>query len=166
MPERRRQALAMLSAVDDGVGLITRTLAEHRLSEKTLIFYIGDNGEPLKIHKRDAPGGGPGWDGSLNDPLNGEKGMLSEGGMHVPFVVSWPGTIPSGEVYHQPISALDVAATTAGIAGLKTHPTDFDGVNLILISLAKRLSHLTNFSPGDGLLSRLFVKVTEATQRR
>ena len=131
MPERRRQALAMLSAVDDGVGLITRTLEEHRLSEKTLIFYIGDNGAPLKIHKRDAPGGGPGWDGSLNDPLNGEKGMLSEGGMHVPFVVSWPGTIPSGEFYDQPISALDVAATAAGIAGLKTHPTDFDGVNLI-----------------------------------
>ena len=131
MPERRRQALAMLSAVDDGVGLITRTLAEHRLSEKTLIFYIGDNGAPLKIHKRDAPGGGPGWDGSLNDPLNGEKGMLSEGGIHVPFVVSWPGTIPSGEFYDQPISALDVAATAAGIAGLETQPVDFDGVNLI-----------------------------------
>ena len=131
MPERRRQALAMLSAVDDGVGLITRTLAKHKLSEKTLIFYIGDNGAPLKIHKRDAPGGGPGWDGSLNDPLNGEKGMLSEGGMHVPFAVSWPGTIPSGEVYDQPISALDVAATAAGIAGLETQPVDFDGVNLI-----------------------------------
>ena len=43
--------------------------------------------------------------------------MLSEGGMHVPFVVSWPGTIPSGEFYDQPISALDVAATAAGIAG-------------------------------------------------
>ncbi|MEO1992392.1 MAG: sulfatase-like hydrolase/transferase [Pirellulales bacterium] len=131
MPERRRQALAMLSAVDDGVGLITRMLAKHKLSEKTLVFYIGDNGAPLKIHKLDAPGGGPGWDGSLNDPLNGEKGMLSEGGMHVPFVVSWPQTIPAGTVYEHPISALDVAATAAGIAGLKTQPADFDGVNLI-----------------------------------
>ena len=131
MPERRRQALAMLSAVDDGVGLITSTLAKHGLSEKTLIFYIGDNGAPLKIHKLDAPGGGPGWDGSLNDPLNGEKGMLSEGGMHVPFVVSWPGTIPAGQVYDHPISALDVAATAAEIARLETQPADLDGVNLI-----------------------------------
>ena len=131
MPERRRQALAMLSAVDDGVGLITSTLAKHGLSEKTLIFYIGDNGAPLKIHKLDAPGGGPGWDGSLNDPLNGEKGMLSEGGMHVPFVISWPGTIPAGQVYDHPISALDVAATAAEIARLETQPADLDGVNLI-----------------------------------
>ncbi|TWU10115.1 sulfatase family protein [Allorhodopirellula heiligendammensis] len=131
MPERRRQALAMLSAVDDGVGLITRTLAQHRLRENTLIFYIGDNGAPLKIHKLDAPGGGPGWDGSLNDPLNGEKGMLSEGGMHVPFVACWPGTIPAGLVFEHPVSALDVAATSAELAMLESKPEDFDGVNLI-----------------------------------
>lgn len=131
MAERRRQALAMLSAVDDGVGLITRTLAKHGLTENTLIFYIGDNGAPLKIHKRDAPGGGPGWDGSLNDPLNGEKGMLAEGGMHVPFVVSWPRKIPAGQIYEHPISALDVAATAAGVAGIAPKDDDFDGVNLV-----------------------------------
>ncbi|WP_442505627.1 sulfatase family protein [Novipirellula sp. SH528] len=131
MPERRRQALAMLSAVDDGVGLITDTLAKHQLTQKTLIFYIGDNGAPLKIHKLDAPGGGPGWDGSLNDPLNGEKGMLSEGGMHVPFVIAWPGKIPAGQIYNHPVSALDVAATAAEIANLETKPGDLDGINLI-----------------------------------
>ncbi len=90
-----------------------------------------DNGAPLKIHKLDAPGGGPGWDGSLNDPLNGEKGMLSEGGMHVPFVVSWPGKIPAGQLYDHPVSALDVAATAAELAGIESQPGDFDGVNLI-----------------------------------
>ncbi|MGB7345154.1 MAG: sulfatase-like hydrolase/transferase [Pirellulaceae bacterium] len=131
MPERRRQALAMLSAVDDGVGLVMKTLADNDLTKETLVFYIGDNGAPLKIHKLDAPGGGPGWDGSLNDPLNGEKGMLSEGGMHTPFVVSWPGKIPAGQEYPHPISALDVAATAAAIAGIETKSGDLDGVNLI-----------------------------------
>ena len=130
MPERRRQALAMISATDDGVGLVTRTLEECGLTENTLIFYIADNGAPLKIHKYDAPGRGAGWDGSLNDPLNGEKGMLSEGGMHVPFVVSWPGTIPGGQDYPSPVSTLDVAATAVTLAGLKHDPT-LDGVNLI-----------------------------------
>ena len=133
MPERRRQALGMLSAIDDGVGLITATLKKHGLTERTLIFFIGDNGAPLKIHKADSPlnGDAGGWDGSLNDPLNGEKGMLAEGGMHVPFVVAWPGTIPGGQTYDHPISALDVAATAAALASLQTGPGDLDGVNLI-----------------------------------
>lgn len=131
MPERRRQALAMISAMDDGVGLITETLQKQGLTEKTLIFYIGDNGAPLKIRKADIPGGGPGWDGSLNTPLNGEKGMLAEGGIHVPFAVTWPGAIPAGQEYEHPVSALDVAATAASLAGIETNPGDLDGVDLI-----------------------------------
>ena len=143
MPERRRQALAMLSAVDDGVGLVRKTLQECGLSEQTLVFFIGDNGAPLKIHKLDAPGGGPGWDGSLNDPLNGEKGMLSEGGMHVPFVISWPGKIQGGQVLSHPVSALDVAATAAAVAKLNVKGNDLDGVNLLphLTGEAKTAPH-------------------------
>ncbi len=149
MPERRRQALAMLSAVDDGVGLVMKTLEKNRLTEKTIVFYIGDNGAPLKIHKEDAPGGGPGWDGSLNDPLNGEKGMLTEGGMHTPFVVSWPGKIPGGQEYPHPISALDVAATATAIAGIQTEPGDLDGVNLVPF-----LSGENKAAPHDALMWR------------
>ena len=133
MPERRRSALAMLSAIDDGVGLITETLEKLELTEKTLIFFIGDNGAPLKIHKVDSPlnGDAGGWDGSLNTPLNGEKGMLAEGGMHTPFVVAWPGTIPGGQTYEHPVSALDVAATATAQAGIATNSGDLDGINLL-----------------------------------
>lgn len=130
MPERRRQALAMLSAVDDGVGRIMESLRKHELEEDTLIFVISDNGAPLKIHKLDAPGGGPGWDGSLNDPMNGEKGMLTEGGIRVPFVVHWKGTISSGQVYSHPVITLDVGATACSLAGLPADPM-LDGVNLM-----------------------------------
>jgi arylsulfatase A-like enzyme len=133
MPERRRAALGMLAAVDDGVGLITSTLKENGLTEKTLLFFIGDNGAPLKIHKTDSPlkGDAGGWDGSLNTPLNGEKGMLAEGGMHVPFLIAWPGTIPGGQTYEHPVSALDVAATAATVADVSVRPGDLDGVNLL-----------------------------------
>jgi uncharacterized sulfatase len=133
MPERRRQALAMLSAVDDGIGLITQTLKKHGLNDRTLLFFIGDNGAPLKIHKVDSPldGDAGGWDGSLNTPLNGEKGMLSEGGMHVPFLIAWPGTIPGGQRYAHPVSALDVAATAAAAADIQVKAGDLDGVNLV-----------------------------------
>lgn len=130
MPERRRQALAMLSAVDDGVGQVVETLRKHDIEKNTLIFVIGDNGAPLKIRKLDAPGGGPGWDGSLNEPLNGEKGMLTEGGVRTPFVVNWKGTIPGGQIYDEPVISLDVAATANALAGLDDD-TDLDGVNLV-----------------------------------
>jgi arylsulfatase A-like enzyme len=139
MPERRRAALAMLSAVDDGVGLITSTLKKHSLTEKTLIFFIGDNGAPLKIHKPDSPlkADPGGWDGSLNTPLNGEKGMLAEGGISTPYLIAWPGTIPGGQTYEHPITALDFAATAVNVAGA-VPPDDaakaaatFDGVNLL-----------------------------------
>jgi len=139
MPERRRAALAMLSAIDDGVGLITSTLKKHGLTEKTLIFFIGDNGAPLKIHKTDSPlnTDAGGWDGSLNTPLNGEKGMLAEGGMSTPFLIAWPGTIPGGQVYEHPVSALDFAATAVKVAGALAPEdaakaaTTLDGVNLL-----------------------------------
>jgi uncharacterized sulfatase len=130
MPERRRQCLAMLSSMDDGIGKIRSDLSQRGLLNNTLFFYIGDNGAPLKITKLDAPGGGPGWDGSLNEPMNGEKGMLSEGGIRVPFLVSWPGTIPGEQVIDTPLISLDVAATAVALAGLDPDPT-LDGQNIV-----------------------------------
>ena len=130
MPERRRQCLAMLSAVDDGVGQVMATLRQNGLEENTLIFFMGDNGAPLKIKKEDAPGGGPGWDGSLNAPMNGEKGMLSEGGIREPWLAYWKGHIPAGQVYDKPVISLDIAATAVALAGLQSDPV-LDGVNLM-----------------------------------
>jgi arylsulfatase A-like enzyme len=137
MPERRRYALAMMSAVDDGVGRIIDSLAKAGLKDKTLIVFTSDNGAPIGAHlanvMEDAlpvDASGPAWDGSRNDPFRGEKGMLSEGGIRVPFIMAWPGTIPAGKQFSDPVSALDIAATANAMAGL-VDDSAMDGVNLI-----------------------------------
>lgn len=137
MPERRRTALAMMSAVDDGVGRIMDLLEEKGLRKNTLVFFTSDNGAPLGaqqgIPMDDVlPVGkaGPAWDGSRNDPLCGEKGMLTEGGVRVPFIASWPGQLPQGKVSNMPVSTLDIAVTANALAGLPHDPL-FDGVDLM-----------------------------------
>ena len=120
LPLQRRQALAMIAAMDTGLGQIREKLRTMGQEKDTLIFFIGDNGAPL----------GSAWNGSLNFPMVGQKGMLSEGGIRTPFVAAWPGKLPAGVTYDQPVISLDVAATANALAGL---PPDakLDGVNII-----------------------------------
>ena len=108
LPLERRQGLAMIAAMDEGLGRLRERIRDLGQEQDTLVFLIGDNGAPLR------PGA---WDGSLNLPLVGEKGMLTDGGVRVPFVAAWPGTLPAGRVYAVPVSSLDVAATALAAAG-------------------------------------------------
>jgi arylsulfatase A-like enzyme len=132
MPERRRHALAMLAGIDDGVGRIMQCLRDAGLEERTLIFFASDNGAPLKMTKPDNPvdTDPSGWDGSLNDPWVGEKGMLTEGGIRVPFLVHWKGQLPEGTVYEPAVISLDIAATSIAAAGLSPDP-QLDGTDLL-----------------------------------
>lgn len=120
LPKERRQALAMMAAMDEGIGQLRAKLKATGQDQNTLIFFIGDNGAPL----------GKAWDGSLNTPLIGQKGMLSEGGIRTPFVATWPARLPAGKVYDQPVSSLDVAATAVAAAGLPKAP-ELDGTDLV-----------------------------------
>ncbi len=128
LPKERRQALAMIAAMDEGIGQIREKLRERGIEKNTLIFFIGDNGAPLKKGA---------WNGSLNLPLTGEKGMLTDGGVRTPFLASWPGTLPAGKVYESPVINLDVAATAVAIAGLP-HDEKLDGVNLMPFVLGEK----------------------------
>ena len=127
----RRYGLAMISAIDDGVGRIMGKLKEYGIDENTLVIFLSDNGAPLR-GKRDLPIDQlelNEWDGSLNDPLLAEKDMLGEGGIRVPYLLRWKGTVPPGQVVDTPVISLDIAATAMALNGLDA--TDLDGVNLI-----------------------------------
>ncbi len=147
MPLRRRAALSMIAGIDAGVGRMMSLLKELNLDENTLIVFTSDNGAP--IHKRrDSPlnDDDGGWDGSLNTPWIGEKGLLSEGGIRVPFLIRWPGSIPAGRVIDTPVSTLDIAPTAIAVSGAKA-PANLDGINLLPIlrepssTMAPRILH-------------------------
>lgn len=132
MPTRRRYALATMSAIDDGVGRIIEELAEYQLLENTIIYFISDNGAPLGDDMTDAPIDvrSEAWNGSMNAPFVGEKGMLTEGGIRVPFIMQWQGKLPAGLVIDKPVSSLDAAYTALKISG-ETDLTELDGVDLL-----------------------------------
>ncbi len=141
--ETRRTYAAMLSALDDNAGAVLAKLRGAGLEEDTLVVFISDNGGPTML--------GTTINGSRNDPLRGSKRTTLEGGIRVPFVLSWKGKLPAGNVYTQPVIQLDVLPTALAAAGVDVKPEwGLDGVDL--------LPHLTareDRAPHDTLYWRL-----------
>ena len=138
----RRIYAAMTLAMDEAVGRVMSQLRQSNLEQDTLVFFISDNGGPT-VHKY-------AYNASSNTPLRGSKGTTLEAGIRVPFVVSWPGHLPSGEEYHQTAIQLDILPTAMAAAGIDAAPEwQLDGVNL-LPHLRKENSR----SPHDALYWR------------
>jgi len=116
----RAKYASMVRSLDDNVGKVMETLDVLGLRDNTLVFFANDNGGAMP------------YNGSLNAPLRGAKGTALEGGNRVPYMMSWPGRIPSGAVQDDPVSTLDVLPTFLAAAGIDL-PGDrtYDGVNLL-----------------------------------
>jgi arylsulfatase A-like enzyme len=118
-PKRKTYA-AMVSAVDDGVGLILDKLNQLGLTENTIVIFLSDNGGPENDN------------GSDNGPLRAGKSSLFEGGIRVPFAMQWPRQIKANTKYEQPVISLDIFATVAANIGKIAAPkNELDGVNLL-----------------------------------
>jgi arylsulfatase A-like enzyme len=119
-PKRRAYA-AQVSLLDDAIGVTLAAVRASGQEARTLVFFFSDNGG--------AVGGANATD---NTPLRDFKGSVYEGGVKVPFVMSWPGTLAAGTRYAPMVSSLDVFATVVGVAGVPS-PADRvrDSVNLV-----------------------------------
>jgi arylsulfatase A-like enzyme len=138
-PKRKTYA-AMVSAVDDGVGLILNKLTKLNISDNTIVIFLSDNGGP----KND--------NASNNAPLRGGKGSLYEGGIRVPFAMQWPKKITANTEYLQPVISLDIFATVAAnIEGLTATKNKLDGVDLL-----PYLKGTNNGSPHEYLFWRQY----------
>jgi arylsulfatase A-like enzyme len=118
--QKRRTFAAMTAAMDDAVGRVLGKLDELKLAGDTLVVFISDNGGPTTATS------------SGNGPLRGQKGQVWEGGIRVPFMMQWPGRLPAGAVYVQPVISLDVHPTIVAATGADLSPDwKLDGVNLL-----------------------------------
>lgn len=98
----RRRTKAQIKEVDWSVGAVLDELREAGIAENTLVVFTSDNG---------------GATGTVNAPLRGGKGSTWEGGMRVPTLAWWPGTIPAGSASDEVASTIDLLPTFASLAG-------------------------------------------------
>jgi arylsulfatase A-like enzyme len=120
--EKRRIYSAMVHRLDVNVGKIVDELKAQKLYDNTIIVFLSDNGGP-KAKKNP-------W--TVNAPFRGSKGNLLEGGIRVPFIMSWPNEIKARTRFSHAVSALDLTPTFVKAAGGKIVKKDkLDGVNLL-----------------------------------
>jgi len=121
--KQRRTYDAMMLALDEAIGKVRKKLEESGLEKNTLVIFISDNGGPTMK--------GTTINGSSNAPFRGSKRTTLEGGIHVPFLISWPGVVKPGK-YELPVIQLDLNTTALAVAGVKVKPEwNLDGVNLL-----------------------------------
>ena len=109
----------MVSYVDKIVGKIVAKLEEQKLSEKTMIVFTGDNGTAVSVTS------------VMNGrTIKGGKGSTLDTGNHVPFIVSWPGTIKSGVSSKAIVNFSDIFPTIAEIANT-TIEHEIDGISFL-----------------------------------
>jgi arylsulfatase A-like enzyme len=115
---RNAKYAAMVESVDDSVGQILETLTELEILDDTLIVFTSDNGGLI----------GP----TDNAPLRSGKGYAYEGGIRVPFLMSWPGHIPAESTTNEPMSSIDVLPTVMEAVGIEPPgELTIDGVSLL-----------------------------------
>lgn len=115
---KRDIQLAMLHRMDIGIGKVIETLKAEGVYENTLLFFLSDNG-------------GAKASSAINLPLRDFKHSVYEGGLRVPFIVSWPDKFKPS-VCHEPVISLDILPTILAVIGAEL-PSDriYDGRNML-----------------------------------
>lgn len=100
----RESYIAMMESLDKSVGQVVEALEKNGQTENTVVVFTSDHGAM-------PPG--------KNDPWRDFKGTLFEGGIRVPLIVKWPGTLKPGTENAQVGSLMDMTHSFLNIAGAK-----------------------------------------------
>ncbi len=118
---------AMISCLDEQVGQIISLIRELDLEDQTLVIFSSDNGPSYN------GGTSSVWFDSAH-PFKSEygkgKGFVQEGGIRVPMIASWPGTIQPGKSTDHLSAFYDVLPTLCEVAGVPV-PSGTDGISFL-----------------------------------
>jgi arylsulfatase A-like enzyme len=129
-PSRRAYA-AMITAMDEQIGLVIEALGKKKMRDNTLIIFHSDNGgtrNPLFAGELDMSKIKIPCD---NGPYRDGKGSLYEGGTRVGAIANWPNRIRAGSKVDGLIHVVDMYPTLLGLAGGKVGKNKpLDGLNV------------------------------------
>jgi len=127
-PEKGRAA--MIAMLDRDVGKIMDRIKDLGIDDQTIVFFTSDNGAQQE-------GGSKIAFFESSGPLRGYKRDLYEGGIRVPMIVRWPGTIKPGRTSDFASGFWDFLPTAANLAGVSP-PKDIDGISVLPTLLGKK----------------------------
>lgn len=113
---------AMVTRLDKDVGRLLDLLAELKIDQNTLVLFTSDNGTHTAGRKAAFL--------QSNGSLRGVKRDLYEGGIRVPLIARWPGTIAAGKVSEQITANWDYLPTFTELAG-RPAPASIDGLSIM-----------------------------------
>lgn len=117
----RRTYVAMIAAMDAGVGKILDALDAASVRQNTMVVFLSDNGCPAQFGFCDPV-----------HPWGAGKFTYLEGGIRVPFLLSWPAGLDRRGIVSTPVTALDILPTVLHAAAPdRALPVDLDGQDLI-----------------------------------
>ncbi len=120
---------ALVTRLDKNVGRIIQALADHGLTNNTLVVFTSDHGATFEQGNQ-----GTCYALDSNRPFRGQKRTLWEGGVRVPAVVCWPGRVPSGVVSREIVQMTDLFPTFLAAAEGAPDPSwRVDGANLLSV---------------------------------
>lgn len=122
-PDPWKGQAAMITRLDAQIGVLLARIRELGLAGRTAVFFTSDNGP----HQE---GGNDPEYFDANGPHRGIKRDLTDGGIRVPFIASWPGRIPAGVVSDHVGYFGDIMATFAQLAGTRP-PRGIDSISLV-----------------------------------
>jgi arylsulfatase A len=127
-PQPRAAYAAMITQLDMYVGKIMEKIKQLGLDENTIIMFSSDNGTTFN-------GGVEADFFNSTAGLRGLKLDLYEGGIRMPFIARWPGSIPAGKVTDHVSAQYDMMATLADL--VQGNAPENDGISILPVLLGK-----------------------------